>query len=104
MIRVCVSYPNQPGARFDVEYYLSQHMPMVEKRLAPHGMTGWSVEKGVGGFAPGTPPEHLIRARLDLETLEGLQTGMASEGAAILGDIPIFTDIKPQIQIYQVLR
>jgi uncharacterized protein (TIGR02118 family) len=104
MIRVCISYPNRPGARFDEEYYLSKHMPMVAQRLAAHGMTGWSVDKGLGGFVPGTPPEHFMQARLDLESIEGLQAGMAAEGAAIMADIPNYTDIAPQVQIYQVLK
>ena len=104
MIRVCVSYPNQPGARFEVDYYLSHHMPMVAEKLAAHGMTGWSVDKGIGGFAPGSPAQYLIQARLDIETAEGLQAGMAAEGASIMADIPNYTDIQPEVQVYEVLQ
>jgi len=104
MIRLSVSYPNQPGARFDLDYYLNHHMPMVAAKLAAHGMTGWTVDKGVGGFVPGSPAEYLIQARLDIETMEGLQAGMASEGASIMADVPNYTDIRPQIQVYQVLH
>ncbi len=103
MIRVTVCYPNQPGARFDVDYYLSHHMPMVEEKLRAHGMQSWSVSKGVGGFAGGAAAR-LIEASLDFETMEGLQAGMASESAAIMADIPNYTDIAPEIQIDEVLR
>jgi len=103
MIRVTVCYPNQPGARFDVEYYLSRHMPMVEEKLRSHGMKSWSVSKGVGGFGSG-PAARLIQASLDFESMEGLQAGMAAESAAIMADIPNYTDIAPQIQIDEVLR
>jgi len=104
MIRVMVSYPNKPGARFDEEYYLAKHMPMVAGKLGKHGMTGWSVDKGLGGFTPGSPAEYRMQAHLNFENLEGLQAGMAAEAAAILADIPNYTDIQPQIQINQVLR
>ncbi|SRR5579885_1705829 len=104
MIRVLVSYPNKPGARFDESYYLNQHMPMVAKKLEPHGMNGWSVDRGLSGMMPGTPADHAIQAHLIFDTLEGYKAGLAAEGASILADIPNYTDIQPQIQINEILR
>ena len=34
MVKVSVLYPNKPGSRFDVEYYLNTHMPMADGFLA----------------------------------------------------------------------
>ena len=104
MIRVIVSYPNKGGARFDEQYYLTQHMPMVMKKLAPHGMSGWSVDKGIGSLVPGAPADYIIQAHLLFDTIEELQAGMAAEASSILADIPNYTDLQPQIQINQVLR
>jgi uncharacterized protein (TIGR02118 family) len=104
MIRVIVSYPNEAGARFDEGYYLAKHMPMVAAKLGPHGMIHWSVDRGIAGFAPGSPADHMIHAYLDFETLEGLQAGMAAESTSILADVPNYTDLQPRIQINQVLR
>ena len=28
MVKVSVLYPNKPGSRFDIEYYLNTHMPL----------------------------------------------------------------------------
>ena len=103
MIRVVVSYPNKPGARFDEDYYLKQHCPMVSRRLKPHGMTGFAVDRGVGGLAPGSAADYMIQAHILFDTLENLQAGLAAEGAAILSDIPNYTDIQPQIQVNQVV-
>jgi uncharacterized protein (TIGR02118 family) len=104
MIRVIVSYPNKPGARFDEEYYLGKHMPMVQEKLGTHGMKSWTVDKGLGGLVPGSAPEYAVQAHLLFENMEGLQAGMAAEAAAILADIPNYTDLQPVIQINQVLR
>jgi uncharacterized protein (TIGR02118 family) len=103
MIRVMVSYPNKPGARFDESYYLNQHCPMVSKKLVPHGMKGFAVDRGVGGMAPGTQAEFLYQAHILFDSVEALQAGMAAESASIMADIPNYTDIQPAIQINQIL-
>ena len=33
MIKVSVMYPNQPGGRFDHDYYRDKHMPLVAARM-----------------------------------------------------------------------
>ena len=33
MIKVSILYPNKPGSRFDMNYYLANHMPMAIQRL-----------------------------------------------------------------------
>ncbi len=55
MIKVSVLYPNQVGARFDIEYYASKHIPMVRNKLGS-SCKGISFEIGVSGAAPGTAP------------------------------------------------
>ena len=42
MTRVIVTYPATAGAKFDLDYYMSKHMPMVSQKLTPHGLTGWA--------------------------------------------------------------
>jgi uncharacterized protein (TIGR02118 family) len=33
MIKVSVFYPNEEGKKFDWEYYLSKHLPMVKQKF-----------------------------------------------------------------------
>ena len=103
MTRMIALYTNRPGARFDHDYYLSRHVPMVAERLKPYGLTHAAVNRGVGGAAPGAPAAFLIVATLDFESAEGMQQGMAAHGAEILGDIPNYTDIEPIIQVSEVV-
>lgn len=43
-----VAYPstNKDGGatKFDMQYYLSTHMTMIDKYWAPHGMKSWEVQ------------------------------------------------------------
>ncbi|HTS75466.1 MAG TPA: EthD family reductase [Bryobacteraceae bacterium] len=102
MIRVTVSYPNQAGARFDIEYYMMKHMPLVAQRLNGR-LAGWSVDRGVSGGAPGTQAEYLIQAAMIFHDIEAFQTAMAVEGAALIADVPNFTDLQPRIDVYKIL-
>jgi uncharacterized protein (TIGR02118 family) len=102
MIKVIVSYPNQTGARFDLDYYLTRHMPMVAEKLGG-ALKGWSAEQGIGSGAPGAAAEFMIQATLTLETVEAFQAAMAISGPAIMADIKNYTDIQPHIQVNRIL-
>jgi uncharacterized protein (TIGR02118 family) len=54
MIKVSVLYPSKPGSRFDVDYYLTVHMPM-SARLLGAAVKDISIEIGIGGGAPNEP-------------------------------------------------
>jgi uncharacterized protein (TIGR02118 family) len=103
MIRVIVSYPNQPGAKFDEKYYFEHHCPMVEKTLGPLGLAGFAVDRGLAGVAPGSPPNDLIQAHILFENMQAYQAAMGAAGAAIVADIPNFTDIRPVIQVNEIV-
>ena len=36
MIRVSVLYPNEPGARFDHQYYATKHVQLLNERCFRH--------------------------------------------------------------------
>lgn len=103
MIRATVSYPHTPGARFDMDYYLTRHMPMVAAKLSPRGLAGWGVDQGLSGLMPGSSPEITIQAYMLFETLEALQSALMAEGAALMADIPNFTEIQPRIQVSKIV-
>ncbi len=99
MIRINVLYPGHPNARFDFNYYLRHHMPMVKDRLAEFGLTGTNVDKGIACITPGTPAPYTCICTLDFESLDHFQKAFATHGNEILGDIPNYTDIQPIMQI-----
>ncbi len=100
MIRVSVMYPNSPGARFDMAYYTSKHMPMVQKKVTT--CKGIAAEKGVAGGAPGSQPTYIATGYLLFDSVEAFQSGFGPHANEILSDIPNYTNTQPVIQISEI--
>jgi uncharacterized protein (TIGR02118 family) len=102
MIRVSVLYPKTDGAKFDMDYYLKKHMPMVKRKLGA-AMKGATVEKGVSGGAPGTPAAYGVIAHLTFDSVDAFNKAMAPAANEIMGDIPNYTTIAPVMQISEIV-
>ncbi|MCD4498451.1 EthD family reductase [Chromobacterium vaccinii] len=101
MITVSVTYPQRAGARFDFDYYLRQHMPMVQQLLG-HALKGARVDRGLSGAEPGSAPDYVAQATLLCESTEAFQQAFGPVAARIMGDITNYTDIQPVIQYNEV--
>ena len=51
MIKLSVLYPNNEGSKFDMDYYCSSHMLMVQEKLGA-AVKGMAVEQGLRGGEP----------------------------------------------------
>lgn len=102
MINVSVMYPNKPGARFDHDYYRDTHMPLVKARLGD-ACIRYSVEKGLGGGAPGAPAPYVGICHIYSPSIEAFQAAMARHAKEIMGDIPNYTDLQPVMQVSEVV-
>jgi uncharacterized protein (TIGR02118 family) len=101
MIKVSVLYPNNEGSKFDMGYYCNTHIPMVKEKL---GQTckGASVEQGLSGATPGSRPAFIAMGHLYFDSAAAFQAAFGPHAAAIMADIPNYTDIQPMIQISEV--
>jgi uncharacterized protein (TIGR02118 family) len=99
MQRVTVLYPNKDGAHFDFDYYMQKHIPMVE------GLTGNRIEvrRGLSSASGATAPFVCV-ATIQVNSLDEFQAVFAKHGAAIMADIPKYTDIEPFVQFDEVLE
>lgn len=102
MFKVSVMYPNQEGARFDIDYYRTKHMDLVIRHLKPFGLVRTEVLKGISGGA-GQPAPYICIGNLYFETLEGYEKGVSASGGAVRGDISNFTNVTPVRQISEVV-
>ena len=101
MIKVSVFYPNREGCRFDFDYYCNTHLPMVREKLGP-ACTGIAADRGLAGGEPGSPPIYVAIAHLFFQSVEAFQQAFGPAAAEILGDIPNYTDLSPDLQISEV--
>ena len=103
MIRVLVLYPQEEGGTFDHTYLMEKHLPMVKERLEPRGLLRIEVDKGISATDPNAPPSFSVINSLMFNSIEEVHQAFIAEGRAVMGDIPNFTNIKPTIQINEVV-
>ena len=104
MIRISVMYPVEAGNKFDTDYYLQKHMPMVRSRLSAKGMVKAEIDKGLAGATPGSPAPFAVIAHLYFKSVNEFQAAFGAHAGEIMGDIPNYTDVQPQIQISEILE
>jgi len=95
MISVLVLYPNTPGSRFDMDYYVNRHLKLVRQRLDPMGLRSMTIisEAAIDPDA-GSQAFRLI-ADLRFDTMDATRKALAAHGPETQADIPNFTDVKP---------
>ncbi|GAB7358602.1 hypothetical protein MBLNU230_g2662t1 [Neophaeotheca triangularis] len=83
-----VIYPQ--GATFNMDYYLSTHMPLVMSKWGPHGLKSWRVLKF------GDDQAYCVQASLEWASVEDMQKAVQSEATAeVMGDVKNFSDKEP---------
>ena len=101
MVKVSVFYPNEPGSRFDVEYYLNTHMPMAARLLGP-AIKAITVEIGRSGEQPGSLPPFAAVCGFVTDTEDDFMQAFLPVADQLQGDIPRYTDIEPVIQVSDI--
>lgn len=101
MVKVSVLYPNGAGTKFDMNYYLDQHIPMV-RRLVGSALKGVSVEHGISGEEPGSPATYIATGHLLFDSVQAFQASFAPHAQEIVEDIPKYTNSEPLLQIGEV--
>jgi uncharacterized protein (TIGR02118 family) len=102
MIKINVMYPYTEGARFDHAYYRDRHMPLVKAKLGS-ACGYYTVDKGVAGTTPGAPPPFVAMCAFVCESADGYEAAIKEHRAEILADIPKYTDIRPVIQVSEIV-
>jgi uncharacterized protein (TIGR02118 family) len=101
MINVSVFYPNEEGKKFDMEYYVTKHIPMVQQKLGS-ALKGTAVEQGLVGAIPGAPATYIAICHLSFDTVAAFQSAFGPHTKSFLADLENYTDIQPITQISEV--
>ena len=102
MIKLSVMYPQGEDKTFDMDYYCSKHIPLVGGLLGD-AVKGATVEKGLGGAAPGSSASFEAMGNLYFDSMESYQNSFGPHAATIMKDLPNFTNIEPVVQVSEVL-
>lgn len=87
---VTVLYPRKDGAKFDLDYYLATHMPLVDKHWKKHGLKSYSVTQ----LSPDAP--YSVQATMEWESSEGFKGALGDAGTKeIMGDVTNFSSESP---------
>ncbi len=103
MIKVSFLYPNEPDKKFDLDYYTGKYMPLVHERLDAMGLVRSEVESGVSSADPNAPAPFIAVGSLYFNTADEVHSGFRTHGRELLGDAANYTDIRPQIQISELV-
>ncbi len=101
MIRVSVLYPYKDSARFNMDYYLRKHIPLVRQRLGT-ALKGVSVEQGIAGGVPNSPAPFVTLCHLLFDGLTEVRSAIGSHGAELMADLPNYSNVEPTVQISEV--
>ena len=99
---ITVLYENVDDATFNLDYYMTKHMPMVDEKFKSFGIKGWRVLKGVG-TPTGEKPLYSIIATLEFDTAQQIKDAVAAEGGPVFGDVPNFSNKAPLVVIGDVV-
>lgn len=94
MLSVHILYPKTDDSTFDMDYYCSTHMPMLADALGD-ACKGWGATKVGSG-------EWEAIGWCHVESQEAFDAAMAAKGADIIGDVPNYTNVRPQMVIGEV--
>ena len=104
MVTISILYPNLPGSRFDLTYYVERHMPRAMALLSQHsGYRGVSVERGLGGAAPGTEAAYTAMCHFKFESQDAFMSAFMPHAAELQSDMVNYSEAAPIIQVSDVL-
>ncbi len=92
MIKVSVMYPNGDDATFDMEYYKTTHMEIVDRTMKP---VKWDIDARIDG-------PYVAIGNLYFDSMDAMQGAMGAAGEA-LADIPNFTNTESAVQVSEIV-
>ena len=100
MILVTVMYP--AGEKFDTDYYLKTHMPLVKERWSAYGLKS---AQAIAGMAKpdGSTPDYQMIALITFGSMDDFKAAGKAHGKEIFADIPNFTKAQAVVQINNVV-
>jgi uncharacterized protein (TIGR02118 family) len=101
MFRLTITYPAAADAKFDFDYYVKSHMPLVMSLIGESAVR-FEVAKGLGGGGE-APAPYVAVGHIYLTDLAGLQASFANHLPTIMADVAKYTNITPVANVEAML-
>lgn len=89
---VTVLFPNEPDAKYDFDYYVSKHMPLIQEKWGKYGVKSWSATQFTNGL-DGSPSPYAFGSIVEWEDESQVKIAFAGpEVAEIMGDVANFSN------------
>lgn len=102
-VTLAMQYPAESGSSFDWDYFLNQHVPLIETALDVGGTDRIEVALGLTGAAPGEPAAYQAVLLVDFDGITAFYHRWRQEQHRIMGDIANFTNTQPEVQLSEVI-
>ncbi|UIR57001.1 EthD family reductase [Sphingobacterium sp. SRCM116780] len=103
MIKVSIFYPNAAGKTFDMNYYLDKHIPLVDSVFGD-ALKKVAIDRGLEGGSPNSAAPNVVICHLYFKSKESYQKILENNAEKFAADFPKYTNIKPVVQISEVIR
>lgn len=101
MIRVTGFYRWKAGARFDHEYYRTEHMPFARRLLAPLGLLRLESDQFLTDPQP-RDGDIVAATYAYFESAEAARAALAAAGQELLASVPNYSTLKPELVMSMV--
>lgn len=103
LIKVSIMYPFEEGKAFDMEYYETNHMPMVAGFLGSN-LVKYTIEKGIASGIPNSPLPYMAIGIFYVKDFGAYQAAIGPNIDSIRADIPNYTTISPVILVSEIVK
>ena len=80
---------------FNMEYYISHHLPLCQRTWAKYGFKSWTAcEVNDGKYA--------AKSVIVWDTPDGMATAVEKESEVTMNDIKNYTDVQPEVIIGKI--
>lgn len=94
MLVVTILYPKTDDSTFDMDYYVDTHMPLFAEVLGD-ACQGWGSASLRGG-------KYAAMGWITATDKAAFDAAMAEGGAKVLGDVPNYTNVQPEMLLGEV--
>ena len=97
-----VVYPWKDDAKFDFEYYIGKHLPLL-RQLYGSSVGKMEVHKGLRR-GDGSPPAFVGGVTVEILSMEAFDTAAREHRPKLIADVPNFSNITPVAQIDELVE